>query len=146
MVHISVEFLEARKMVEKWSQPWRWNPAFSSGAENLRGYFETNMSNFAPFKMPRRRKEWDNIETSESIKSQASRSDGTGEKAMKVVMDSSRTEISEPSPSNIEKKTQFKGPDSAREIFRRDGAHSDGGRSQEHIGDDNQLSDKLRES
>jgi hypothetical protein len=54
MAHIIVEFLEAWKMVEKWSQPWRWNPAFSSGAENLREYFETNMSNFPPFKMPRR--------------------------------------------------------------------------------------------
>jgi hypothetical protein len=61
-------------------------------------------------------------------------------------MDSSRTEISEPNPSNVEKKTQFKRPDSVREKFRRDGAHSDGGRSQEHIGDNNQLNDKLRKS
>jgi hypothetical protein len=29
------DFLEARKIVEKWSQPWRSNPAFSSGAESL---------------------------------------------------------------------------------------------------------------
>jgi hypothetical protein len=54
MAHRNVRFLEALKLVEKWFQPWRSNPAFSSDAESPRGYFEPNMRNFPPLKTPRR--------------------------------------------------------------------------------------------
>jgi hypothetical protein len=57
MAHRNVGFLEVWKIVEKWSQPWRLNPAFSSGAESFQGYFAPNMRNFPPLEMPRRRKE-----------------------------------------------------------------------------------------
>jgi hypothetical protein len=40
MAHRNVGFLETWKIVEKWSQPWRLNPAFSSGAESLRWYIK----------------------------------------------------------------------------------------------------------
>jgi hypothetical protein len=68
MAHRNVGFLEAQKIIEKYSQPWRSNPAFSSGAESFQGYVEPNMRNFPPLKTPRRRKEWDNIQTGESNK------------------------------------------------------------------------------
>jgi hypothetical protein len=35
MAHRNARFLEAWKIAEKWSQHWRSNPAFSSGAESL---------------------------------------------------------------------------------------------------------------
>jgi hypothetical protein len=57
MAHRNVGFLEARKLAEKWSQPWQWNPALSSGAESLRGFVEPNMKNFPLLKTPRRGKE-----------------------------------------------------------------------------------------
>jgi hypothetical protein len=68
MAHRNVRFFEARKIVEKWSQPLRSNPAFSLGVESLRRYVANNMWNFPHLKMPRRRREWDNIEASESNK------------------------------------------------------------------------------
>jgi hypothetical protein len=77
MAHINVGFLEARKIVEKWSQPWRSNPAFSSGVESFREYVEPNLRNFPLLTMPRTRKRWDNIGTSESNKALASRLAGT---------------------------------------------------------------------
>jgi hypothetical protein len=64
MAHRNVGFLEAWKIVEKWSQPWRSNPAFSLGAESFRGYVEE----LPPLKTPRTRMEWDNTETGESSK------------------------------------------------------------------------------
>jgi hypothetical protein len=68
MAHRNVGFLETRKIVEKWSQPWRSNPVFSSGAESLRRDVECNMRNLLLLKMPRRQRESDNIETSGSSK------------------------------------------------------------------------------
>jgi hypothetical protein len=35
MIHRNVGFLEAWKIVEKWSQFWQSNPVLSSGAESL---------------------------------------------------------------------------------------------------------------
>jgi hypothetical protein len=103
------------------------------------------MKNFPLFKTPRRRKQWENIKTSESSNNAPSQPIGwnPGRRQWKMTTDNSRTQISEPSPSNVEKRNSSKDPDSVREIFRRLGVHSDGGRSQEHIGDDNQFSDKL---
>jgi hypothetical protein len=57
----NVGFLEAWKIVEKWSQRWRSNPAFSLGADISLGYAESDMRNFHLLKTPRRRREWDNI-------------------------------------------------------------------------------------
>jgi hypothetical protein len=37
MAHRNVRYLEARKNVEKWSQPWRSNPELSLGADSTRG-------------------------------------------------------------------------------------------------------------
>jgi hypothetical protein len=98
MAHRNVGFLEARKIVEKWSQPWQTNPAFSLGADSPRGYAEPNMRNFPPLRTPRRRREWDNIETSESNKSLNQPSvwkSGRGQ--WKMITDHGRTEISETS-------------------------------------------------
>jgi hypothetical protein len=131
MAHRNVGFLEARKIFEKWPQPWRSNPAFSSDAGSLRGYVEANMRNFPSFKTPRNRREWDNIETIESIKTPSQVIGwNPGRNRWKITTDNSRTQISEQSLSNVEKFEQFKKPDSVREIFRRVGVHSDGGRSQ----------------
>jgi hypothetical protein len=60
----------------------------------------------------------------------------------KMTTDNSRTQISEPRPNNVQKGTAQK--TSVTEIFRRLGVHSDGERSQERTGEDNQLSDTLR--
>jgi hypothetical protein len=52
MAYKNVRFMEAGKIVEKWSQPWH-RTLFSSGAESLQGYVEPNMSIFPILKMPR---------------------------------------------------------------------------------------------
>jgi hypothetical protein len=65
MTHRNVGFLEAWKIVEKWSQLWRFNPIFFLGADSPRGNAEPNMSNFPLLKTPRRRMEWGNIETTQ---------------------------------------------------------------------------------
>jgi hypothetical protein len=44
MSHRNVGFFEAQKIVEKWSQPWRLNPVFSSGAESLQGYIHRTLA------------------------------------------------------------------------------------------------------
>jgi hypothetical protein len=44
------------------------NPAFSLGAESPRGYAEPNTRNLPLLKTPRRRREWNNVEISESNK------------------------------------------------------------------------------
>jgi hypothetical protein len=86
------------------------------------------MRKFPPVKMPGGRKEWDNIATSESNKAPNQPMGwNPGKKQWEITTDNSRTQISEPSPSNIEKREQFKRPESVREIFRRVGVHSDGG-------------------
>jgi hypothetical protein len=54
MAHRNVVSLEARQIVEKYSQPRLWNPAFSSGAESRCGYGESNTRNFPLLKTPRR--------------------------------------------------------------------------------------------
>jgi hypothetical protein len=46
MTHRNNGFLETRKIVEKWPQPWLSNAAFSSGSESLQEYVEPNMRNF----------------------------------------------------------------------------------------------------
>jgi hypothetical protein len=98
MAHRNVEFLEARTIVEKWSQPWQSNPAFSLGADSPRGYAEPNMRNFPLLKTPRRRRECDNIETSESNKSLNQPSVwNPGRGQWKMTTDNSRTQISETS-------------------------------------------------
>jgi hypothetical protein len=64
------------------------------------------MRNFPPLKMPRRRREWDNIETSESNKSPNQPSAwNPGRIQWKMNTDNSRTQISEPSPNKTEKRT-----------------------------------------
>jgi hypothetical protein len=50
-----------------------------------------------------------------------------GRRQWKMTTDNIRTQISEPGPNNVEKREQFRRPDSGREIFRRVGVHSDGG-------------------
>jgi hypothetical protein len=60
-----------------------------------------------------------------------------------MTTDKSTTEISEQCPSNVEKMNSSKDQMALREIFRRVGIHSDGGRSQECTDDDNHLSDKF---
>jgi hypothetical protein len=101
------------------------------------------MRNFPPLKTPRRRKEWDNIETSESNETPSQPIEWNPKRRQwKMAWDESRTKISEASLSNVGKETVQK--TNVREIFRRVGVHSDGGRSQVSIGDDNQVSDKLR--
>jgi hypothetical protein len=67
------------------------------------------MRNIPPLKMPRKRKEWDNIETRESNKA-LSQAIGwnLGRRQCKMTVDSSRTQISEPSPSNVEKRNSSK--------------------------------------
>jgi hypothetical protein len=109
MAHRNVGFLEARKIVEKWSQPWWANPAFSSGAESLRGYAEPNMKNFPILKMARRRRVWNNTETSESNKalSQPIRWN-PGIRQWKMPTDNNRTRISETSPNYVEKRNSSK--------------------------------------
>jgi hypothetical protein len=64
------------------------------------------MKNLRPLKTPRRRKEWENIETSESSNKAPSQPIGwnPGRKQWKMTMDNSRTQISEPSQSNVEKR------------------------------------------
>jgi hypothetical protein len=58
-----------------------------------------------------------------------------------MTADNSRTQISEPSQSNVEKRNSSKYQTVLEKPL---DVHSDGGRSQERTGDDNQLSDKLR--
>jgi hypothetical protein len=103
MAHRNVGFLEARKIVEKWSQLWQSNPAFCLGAECPRGYAEPNMRNFPLLKTPRRRREWDNIVTSESYKF-PSQSIGwnPGRGQWKIITDNNRTPISKPSSNKTE--------------------------------------------
>jgi hypothetical protein len=67
--HRNAGILEARKIVEKWLETWRPKPTFSSGDESLRRYVEYKMSNFPIRETPRRRMEWDYLETTESRKS-----------------------------------------------------------------------------
>jgi hypothetical protein len=109
MAHTNVGFLEAWKIVEKWSQPWQSNPAFSLGADSTRDS-EPNMRNFPLLKMPRRRRrKWYNIETSESNKSPNQPSAwNPGRLQWKMNMDNSRTQISEPSSNNTEKRNNSK--------------------------------------
>jgi hypothetical protein len=97
------------KIVEKWSQPWRLNPAFSSGAGNLQGYIEPNMSNFPILKTPRRLRVWDNTETIESNKDLSQPTEwNPGGRQRKMTTNNSRTLISEPSPNNVEKRNSSK--------------------------------------
>jgi hypothetical protein len=75
-----------------------------------------------------------NIEASESHKSPSQPIGwNPGRRQWKMTIDNSKIEISETRAKNVEKSN-----------IRRVGVHSDGGRSQERIGDDNQFSDKLR--
>jgi hypothetical protein len=109
MAHRNVGFLEARKIVEKWSQPWRSSPAYSLGAESPRGNREPNLRNFPFLKTQRRRKEWVNIEASESNKSPSQPIGWNPERRQwKMITDNSRTEISEPSANNVEKRNSSK--------------------------------------
>jgi hypothetical protein len=63
------------------------------------------MRNFPPLKTPRRRKEWDNIERSGSNEGPSQPigwKPGRGQR--KRTTGNSRTQISEPSPSTVEKR------------------------------------------
>jgi U3 small nucleolar RNA-associated protein 14 len=63
------------------------------------------MRNFPPLKTPRRRREWDNIETSESNEAPGQTIGwNTGRGQWKMITDNSRIQISEQSPCNIEKR------------------------------------------
>jgi hypothetical protein len=65
--------------------------------------------NFPPLKTPRRRKEWDDIETSERNKAPNQPIGwNPGRRQSKMTTDNSRTQISEPSPNNIEKRNSSK--------------------------------------
>jgi hypothetical protein len=67
------------------------------------------MRNFSLLKTPRKRREWDNIETSERVKapSQPIRwSPGRGQR--KLIMDNSKTQISEPDSNKTEKRNSSK--------------------------------------
>jgi hypothetical protein len=68
------------------------------------------MTNFPPLKTPRRkRREWDNIETSESNKSPNQPSAcNPGRLQREMNMDNSRTQISEPSSNKTEKRNNSK--------------------------------------
>jgi U3 small nucleolar RNA-associated protein 14 len=109
MTHRNIGFLEARKTVEKLSRPWRSNPAFSSGAESPRGHIKINMRKFAPLKTPGRRREGDNIETSESNEAPNQPIGwNPGRRQWKMTTNNSRTQISEPTPSDVEKRNNSK--------------------------------------
>jgi hypothetical protein len=103
--------LEARKIAEKWSPPWQSNPVYSSGVKSLWRYVEPNMKNFPTLKTPGSWKEWENIEKSESSNEASSQPIGwnPGRRQWKMTTDNSKTEISEPSPSNVEKRNSWKG-------------------------------------
>jgi hypothetical protein len=77
MAHRNVGFLEARKIVEKWSQPWRSNPVFSLGAESPRGCAEPSRRN-CPFSK-RQEDETSGIilRKAKTTKSRANQLDGT---------------------------------------------------------------------
>jgi hypothetical protein len=61
------------------------------------------------FKTPRRRRKWDNIQRSESIKAPRKQIRGNpGRRQRKITTDNSGTQISEISPSNVEKKNNSK--------------------------------------
>jgi hypothetical protein len=67
------------------------------------------MRNLLPLKMARRRREWDNIEISESNKGPSQPIGwNPGRRHWKMTTDSSRTEISEPSSSNVKKRNSSK--------------------------------------
>jgi hypothetical protein len=83
--------------------------AFSLGAESHRGYAEPNVRNFPFLKTPRRRKEWDNIEASESHKSPSQPIGwNPGRRQWKKTMDNSKTEISQTSAKNVERRNSSK--------------------------------------
>jgi hypothetical protein len=105
MAHRNVGFLEERKILEKFSQPRGSNPAFPSAAESHRGYVEPNMRNFPILKTPRRRRVWYNIERSESSKAPSQPIGwNPGRRQWRMTTDTSRTQISEPRPSSVEKR------------------------------------------
>jgi hypothetical protein len=67
------------------------------------------MRNFLFLKTPRRRKEWNNIEASESNKFPSQPIGwNPGRRQWKMTMDISKTEISEPSAKNVEERTSSK--------------------------------------
>jgi hypothetical protein len=109
MAHRNVGFLEARKIIENGSQPWWSNLAFSLGADNIRAYAEPNTRNVTLLKTPRKQREWDNIETNE-ISNAPSQPIGwnPGRRQWKMIMDNSRTQISEPCSNKTEKRNSSK--------------------------------------
>jgi hypothetical protein len=79
------------------------------GVENFPGYVEPDMRNFPLLKMTRRRRELDNIETSESSKT-PSQSIGwnPGRGQWKMISDTARLKISEPNSNKTEKRKSCK--------------------------------------
>jgi hypothetical protein len=90
-------------MVEKWSQSWRSHPAFSSAAESLQGYVEPKARNLPILKRQEDERCGINRSKSNKAPSQLLRWN-PGRRQWKMTTDNSRTQISEPSPSTVEKR------------------------------------------